>query len=303
MSKIDILLATYNGSEYLAAQLRSLQNQTLTDWTLLVHDDGSTDDTIDIVERFASTDKRIRLVDDGMKFHNCALNFMHLLTVSDAPFCIFCDQDDIWLENKLQVMHDAIAAKDNRKPQAVYSNSYVYNPISNDISGTASLCHPTTLKDVLFMNAGIQGCALMFNAKLRNICCTVPPVVAMHDHVLTMGAAAFGELSYIDMRLMLYRRHPETVTGDTAKNKTQRIGKFFDPHKTVVDAKHYNAIRSFADTYSNYITASDKALLADFFSFEKQSRLRRIVHVFAKGYKIYDSACILAFKMLIRKFV
>ena len=189
MSKIDILLATYNGAEYIATQVRSLQSQTFADWCLLVHDDGSTDNTLEILEQFAKNDNRIRIVNDGKRFHNCALNFMHLLGVSDAPFCIFCDQDDVWLENKLQVMYDAILSKDNTQPQAVYSNSFVYNPDVPTIGGSASLCLPTCVKDVLFMNAGIQGCALMFNAALRSICRNVPKVVAMHDHVVTLAAA------------------------------------------------------------------------------------------------------------------
>ena len=91
MSKIDILLATYNGAEYIAAQVRSLQNQTFDDWCLLVHDDGSTDATLEILDGFAQTDSRIRIINDGKRFHNCALNFMHLLGFSEAPFCIFCD--------------------------------------------------------------------------------------------------------------------------------------------------------------------------------------------------------------------
>ena len=57
---------------------------------------------------------------------------------------------------------------------------------------------PKKLKDVLFLNSGIQGCALMFNAALRDICKNAPDIVAMHDHVLTVCAAALGELSYLN---------------------------------------------------------------------------------------------------------
>ena len=84
MSKIDILLATYNGAEYIATQVRSLQSQTFADWCLLVHDDGSTDNTLEILEQFAKSDNRIRIVNDGKRFHNCALNFMHLLEIGRA---------------------------------------------------------------------------------------------------------------------------------------------------------------------------------------------------------------------------
>ena len=95
MNNIDILMATYNGAKFIASQIRSLQNQTFTDWKLLIHDDGSTDGTIEILNFFCANDKRINIINDGIQFHNCALNFMHLLKYSDATFCIFCDQDDI----------------------------------------------------------------------------------------------------------------------------------------------------------------------------------------------------------------
>ena len=81
MGKIDLLLATYNGARYLPAQIRSLQNQTYDDWTLYVHDDGSTDATLDVVRRFAAADARIRLVDDGRRFGSPADNFLHLLSL------------------------------------------------------------------------------------------------------------------------------------------------------------------------------------------------------------------------------
>ena len=301
MGKIDILMATYNGAKYIAPQIRSLQNQTFEDWTLLVHDDGSTDQTMDIIKRFAKDDSRIRIVDDGIRFHNCALNFMHLLKISDAPFCIFCDQDDIWLENKLQVMFDFISSKNNDIPQGVYSNSYVYNPDTNEISGSASLCLPKTVKDILFMNAGIQGCALMFNAALRNICRKVPDIVAMHDHVLTLGAATFGELSYINKYLMLYRRHSTTVSGPTARKESDRIASFFNSEKRVLDKQHFLAIKSFVKTYNEHITAKDNEVFDDFFRFETENRFKRIIHIYAKNYKLYNKCSILAFKMLIRK--
>lgn len=301
MSKIDILMATYNGAEYIASQIRSLQSQSLSDWTLLVHDDGSTDGTLDVVAQFANADPRIKVVDDGVRFHDCALNFIHLLNFSEAPYCMFCDQDDIWLENKLQLMYDAIAMADNSKPQAVYSNAFIYNPEVPTISGSATLCRPHTLYDVLFMNGGIQGCALMFNAKLREICRDAPKVVAMHDHLLTLSAIVFGNLTYVDRHLMLYRRYDGTVTGFTAGSLSDRIKPFFDPSKTVLHGKHYLAIRSFVEKYSSRMSDSERAIFRDFFRFENESRVRRAVHVLAKGYNLYGKSYILAFKMLVRK--
>lgn len=303
MNNIDILMATYNGASYIRTQIQSLQAQTLTDWKLYIHDDGSSDDTMSILKEMKAIDSRINIIEDGIRFHESGLNFMHLLKFSKAPFCIFCDQDDIWLENKLELMLRFIEAKDNTIPQAVYSNSYVYIPETSDISGYATLCFPKKLKDVLFLNSGIQGCALMFNAALRDICKNAPDIVAMHDHVLTVCAAALGELSYLNKRLMLYRRHQSTVTGPTAKKLSDRYNSFFDMDKTVMSHKHYQALKSLYQKYETYISDDNKKIFSDYFRFEKECRIRRFFHVLAKGYKLYGRTSILAIKVLLRKFV
>lgn len=303
MNNIDILMATYNGASYIRTQIQSLQAQTLTDWKLYIHDDGSSDDTMSILKEMKAMDSRINIIEDGIRFHKSGLNFMHLLKFSKAPFCIFCDQDDIWLENKLELMLRFIEAKDNTIPQAVYSNSYVYIPETSDISGYATLCFPQKLKDVLFLNCGIQGCALMFNAALRDICKNAPDIVAMHDHVLTVCAATLGELSYLNKRLMLYRRHQSTVTGPTAKKLSDRYNSFFDRDKTVMSHKHYLALQSLYQKYETYISDDNKKIFSDYFRFEKECRIRRFFHVLAKGYKLYGRTSILAIKVLLRKFV
>lgn len=300
MRKIDILMATYNGEAYVASQIRSLQDQTFTDWTLLVHDDGSTDATLDVIAALAQSDRRIRIIDDGKRFHDCALNFLHLLQYSEAPYCMFCDQDDLWLEHKLQWMLEAMERLDNDQPQVVYSNAFVYNPDIPTIGGSATLCHPEQLRDVLFMNGGIQGCALMFNARMRDICRQVPSVVAMHDHVLTLAAVTFGHLTYVDKHLMLYRRHEKSVTENRAKRLSDRIRPFFDANKTVLDRKHYQAIRSFVEKYAPLISEEQMIIFHDFFRFENEGRLKRALHVLVKGYNLYGHRSILAFKVLVR---
>lgn len=300
MAQIDILMATYNGAKYISTQIRSLQNQTFKDWKLIIHDDGSSDQTLEIVRNFAAQDTRILLVEDEKQFHGSAKNFMHLLTLSTAPFCMCCDQDDIWLENKLQLMLDEIQKYNNDVPQAVYSNSYVYNAQKEEISGYATLCFPYVVKDVLFQNSGVQGCAIMLNARLRDICKDAPQVVAMHDHIITLAATVFGQLHYLPLRLMLYRRHDATVTGHTAKSLSERVRHFFEGRKTVLDTKHYEAIKSFVAHYESIISKENKEIFDDFFRFEHEKRWQRCFHIIRGGYRIYGKRRILCLKTLLR---
>lgn len=303
MGKIDLLLATYNGARYLPAQIRSLQNQTYDDWTLYVHDDGSTDATLDVVRRFAAADARIRLVDDGRRFGSPADNFLHQLSLSTAPYAVFCDQDDIWLENKLERLYDTISRADDGRPLAAYCNAYVYNPTAGTIDGYATLCHPRKLGDAFFMNGGVQGCSIILNAALRAICTDRPPYVVMHDHLTTLAALAFGRLLYVDERLMLYRRYPGAVTGETYGTFRQRLGVFFRRGKSVLFEHHYAALRSFHEHYRDRLTAEQNHLFERLYRYERRSRPANALAVLRDGFRLYGKRRVLFLKMLLRPLV
>ena len=81
---IDILLATYNGEKYIDTQISSIVNQTFSDWKLYIHDDGSSDSTVEKLKDWQSRDSRINFIDDGVIFHNPGKHFMHLLNFSNS---------------------------------------------------------------------------------------------------------------------------------------------------------------------------------------------------------------------------
>lgn len=300
---IDILLATYNGARYLPAQIRSVQNQTWTDWRMLVHDDGSDDDTLAVLQAFAAQDKRITIVEDSISFHSPARNFLHLLRLSSAPFAIFCDQDDIWLENKLERLHQAISVRDNSRPQGVYCNAHVYDCETGAIGGSAVLCQPRSLGEAFFMNGGVQGCSILFNAALRDICADAPEYVCMHDHLVTLAALAFGDFTYIDAHLMLYRRYKGAVTGKTYGTFKERLGVFFMKNKGVLYENHLKAIKSFHARHAARLSPELECLFQKFFRYENRSRLGNAAAVLRDGFRLYNRRSILVLKMLTRPIV
>lgn len=88
---IEILLATYNGEKYLPQQLDSLFAQTNQDWSLIVHDDGSRDDTISIIKAYKSKfPDRIKQIEDGIKSGGAKNNFAHLMVYSTANYVMLC---------------------------------------------------------------------------------------------------------------------------------------------------------------------------------------------------------------------
>ena len=99
---IDILLATYNGETFLDEQLDSIAAQAHGDWRLIARDDGSSDRTPEILEAFRMRHPgKVVVLEDGDGNLGLVQNFSRLMAHSDAPYAAFCDQDDVWMPEKL----------------------------------------------------------------------------------------------------------------------------------------------------------------------------------------------------------
>ncbi len=296
--KIEILMATYNGGLYIENQILSLLAQSHKNWRLIIHDDGSQDETIKIIENYKAIDSRIVLVEDGIKFGNAASNFMHLLQLSEAEFIIFCDQDDIWFENKLMMLYTSLYKEE--EACAVYCNAYAYNG-QEITSNKVTLLHRNSLNNSLFLNSGVQGCSMMFNRKLLEKINIKPDFVCMHDHFVTIGAVTFGTLKYIDHSLMFYRQHNNNVTGNVPTNLFQRIKTFLDFNNPILDKQHYEAIHSFYLVYADNMRLSSKLLFEEYLKYPRVNLFQRISIVFRNSFTIGESSLILLLKTLIRK--
>ena len=99
---IDILLSAYNGQKFIKEQIDSIIGQTIGDWRLLISDDCSTDGTLDVLATFRE-DSRIELVSQNVKYGSARDNFLNLLNYASGDYVMFCDQDDVWLPDKIEV--------------------------------------------------------------------------------------------------------------------------------------------------------------------------------------------------------
>ena len=101
MDNLAILMATFNGEAYIEQQLQSLYRQSYKEWTLYIHDDGSTDGTVNIINQYAKKHDNI-IVFHYTSGTGAKDNFLSMLARIDAHYYMFCDQDDVWLENKIE---------------------------------------------------------------------------------------------------------------------------------------------------------------------------------------------------------
>lgn len=300
---IDILMATYNGEDFIREQVESIIQQSFQGWNLIVHDDGSCDKTMEILMEYACQDQRIRIIDDGIVHLGVAKNFMHLLAYSQAEYVMFCDQDDIWCADKVQMMYDAIKKRNNSVAQAVYSNAYLWNPERGVFSERNTLTYPDNLKKLLFLNTGIQGAAAMFNAVLRAIMLEPLDHYAMHDHVLILSALVYGEVTYIDRPLMYYRQHDNNVTGVAPGSMFKKmVWAYRNRHVPVVDENHYKGVRAFLNHHGTMMGFDERRTMAIFLRLPYDNYVKRFYVVIKEKFQLFNSVWLLVLKMLLRKF-
>lgn len=214
-----ILLATYQGELYLKEQLASIAQQTYPHWQLLISDDGSHDSTCDIVRDFASTVKQqVSLIKGPCS--GSTRNFFHLMqsvnTVGDAELYAFCDQDDVWLPEKLE------RAVKNYANQALHiTQAYLYCTRTQVVDQKLQFLgfSPSPRKKLGFGNALLQNTAsgntMVFNHRLLKILCLVKPENSvLHDWTAYQAATGCGAVVFFDTTCsILYRQHSSNLIG------------------------------------------------------------------------------------------
>jgi len=304
---VDIVLATYNGARYLDLQLTSLISQSFTDWRLLVSDDGSTDETVAILERYATLDRRIEIVTRRSPGSGVgpALNFLNLLSHSSSDHAVFCDQDDIWFESKLAALHAEIVRVSARseKPALVFAQGYHYYENAPSINGLTNLNYPRRLSDFLFLNGGIQGCSMIMNRELVALACRYGARVAMHDHFISLLAYSFGTVTRLSLPLMLYRHHKNNVTVSLGGGLMGKVIHHLFRRNFLVDAPHYAAVRSFYLAVKNDLGTEARNVLVAYLKLQKTPRLLWPCTALKYRFSINGSVMFCVYKMLFGEYV
>jgi len=219
-----ILMATFNGERFIAEQIESIRQQTLPGWRLIVRDDGSSDNTRNIVRDFSKIDRRVQLVEDEMGRLGPTGNFNRLMEVSCheyEPYIAFSDQDDVWEVDKLyHQIQDMMRIEDQfgvESPLLVHSDLRMVNenlvPIHRSFACFQHIPHPEThdLHTLMVQNV-VVGNTILINKPLLNIAVPIPDAAHMHDWWLALCAAVFGTIAYNARQLVQYRIHSHNVT-------------------------------------------------------------------------------------------
>lgn len=274
MNSVRILLATYNGSKYIGAMIDSILAQDYTDWQLILSDDGSKDETPEILEGYAKKyPDRISHYRSGMRFGNAQDHFMHLLKVfGDAPYIMFCDQDDVWHPNKISKTMDKMEQIEvPGKPAMVHTDLRVVDGQLNVMD--PSFMHFSKLQgdrlelNHLLVQNVVTGCTMMINRALAELAVSRIPEegILMHDWWLALLAAAVGTTGYVQEATIDYRQHGNNVVGaKNSRSLSYIFGKLKNNGIGAAMQHTYHQADVFCETFGDMMLPSDKALVATY---------------------------------------
>jgi glycosyltransferase involved in cell wall biosynthesis len=284
--QIEILLATYNGGKYLEEQIHSILNQTYQNWNLLIRDDGSKDNTVEIVQKYVNLyPDKIKLIMDGEKNLGPCGNFSRLLSHATANYIMFCDQDDVWKEDKVQISLENMINLENTAgrdtPLLVHTDLEVVDKELHTIASSMfqyqNLNSEFSSLNQLLVQNNVTGCTVMINKKLSEMAQPIPKGVVMHDWWLALVAASFGEIGFINQSTIKYRQHGNNDVG--AKGYSMEY--FFNRVRGIKNIymlviKNLKQAEIFYQTYKDTFDQKTKDLVFQYANILKFNPIKRI---------------------------
>lgn len=236
---ISVAMATYNGVKFIQAQLESLARQDLLPTELIISDDASTDNTLRIVEEFSRTSPFPIFIHKNSARLGYRENFLRATAYCQSDLIAFCDQDDIWMKNKLA---ECVAKFTSPEVLLCYHNANILSAASNlptDLSSLAAKGDVTpSLKGDPWVHG--QGFSQVFRRSLLEFNFLWPtsinhhhPTERMaHDQWIAFLAHALGSTTYISDPLVSYRLHDNNTCGWHETDKlTTKLAKVLTPDR------------------------------------------------------------------------
>jgi len=287
-----VLLATYNGAAYIHQMVDSVLGQDYPNIRIILSDDGSTDATASILDEYAAKmPDRVTHYRSGLRFGCAQKHFLHLLrTFHDAPYIMFCDQDDVWHKDKVRKTLEKMrqVEKNPDVPAMVHTDLRVVDGQLKQIA--ASFCDHSNLDgnrlklNQLLVQNVVTGCTMMLNRSLAALACreAEEDAVLMHDWWIALLASACGSTGFLREAIIDYRQHGKNAVG--AKN-VRSAGYLWGRLKAQKMAKSLTdaaaQARAFLAVYEDVLNPKDVQMLKAFASTQNASSLKR-AHIYLK---------------------
>ena len=215
---ISVCIATYNGEKYIKEQIDSILSQLCDDDEVIISDDSSIDNTIEIIENY--NDPRIKIF-KGNTFYNPIFNFENALKQTNGDYIFISDQDDIWLPNKVKVTMSYL-----KKYDCVVSNAVIVDANGNILYDSFFKKNKSRRGFLYnFLKNGYLGCCMAFNRKILKYALPFPSNIPMHDIWIGLVAEIFGKSFFLEESLVCYRRHDFNYSMASEKSKNSLVVK------------------------------------------------------------------------------
>ena len=304
--KVIIFLASFNGEKFIKDQLYSIKKQTFKNWQLIISDDGSNDRTLEIIKNFQKSmpSQKVILV-EGPKL-GYANNFLSMVTNKYfvADYYAFSDQDDWWLEEKLEIGIKAIE-NENKFKSILYCGRTIY--VDENLKEIEM--SPKFIKNPSFKNAIIQNIAggntMIFNNPIKNIIEKKGFIDhESHDWFLYQITTAIGGKTIYDtIPQILYRQHNNTIIGgnNSVFDKFLRIKNMLEGSHKKWNHKSILALMQYKDTF----TDESKIIIIELYTYMISKKYFSLNRLFRLGlYRQTISGNLsLILSVLLRKFI
>ena len=295
---VAICMATYNGERYLAQQIDSILKQTYEDWILFIRDDGSSDDTRNIIRQYAHqySGKIVFLTDACLTGGGAKKNFASILRWvkqnHSFRYFMFADQDDVWMETKIEKSLQLLLQNETSPeiPLLVHTDLKVvgqnlevlgesffeYRALNPDI---------TDLRHLLVQN-NVTGCTMLWNKALNDLVDIEMDSVAMHDWWFALAASAFGRILPLKESTILYRQHGSNVVGATRVNTLGFVLKRLAGSNHVRHTLQMSVRQAvaFLDHYSELLSQEQIQIISAFAELYSHNKIKRIATVCRGSY-------------------
>lgn len=244
---VAILLCTYNGARFLAEQLDSLESQTHQNWIIFASDDGSTDQTLEILQQYQAKWPAGKITIRSGPQKGFCQNFLSLACDPQirADYYAFCDQDDVWLPEKISAALSILNSNEN-SPLDLYCGRTIYiSERGDEIGMSTKFVHPRTFRNAL-VQCIAGGNTMLFSAKAKALMEMTSGVdVPSHDWWLYQLVTGYGGVVYYDLNpLIKYRQHPNSLVGKNTSliSRIDRLGMVLNGRFREMISKNIAAI-------------------------------------------------------------
>lgn len=250
-----VLMCTYNAHDFIEKQLVSLIKQSYKYLHIIIYDDASTDDTVEIIQSIIMKyrkEEMIKLIINPYNSGGAKENFRNIINdYSSEEYIFFSDQDDIWELNKIEIMMNRMWELELRqnKPYLICHNCFLSNE-KDEIIGQREI-KSTNFYDLIF-RPQIQGCCMLLNQKAVQLLQNKAVDWYMHDWYISLIVALKGEIVILEEKLIQYRQHANNQIGCPELKLGERVKKIIrDKQKVENYSKALKQLYSISKTENN----------------------------------------------------